>query len=815
MKNKRSAILLAAAAIAGFAIFIYLVPRYSPLYSVDSRLDRGQVMEYSKKVAASIGTDLPDNLMQNTTFGSDGLSMAYLRSKIGIGKTNAIVRTDTLPLDYWRVLWFDPTKQTSNGTKLEVEVSAGGRLIGFNRHIPDTIAGSVLSQEEALSVFNKFWEDRGLAGLTGVDIKEWKLKEAEPIRLDHRQDWSLTYVRNGWNFHGLKEELKARVKDDGLISLHLSYSPPEPFRTTYTAQTSPFVFLTFSSWIVVFILFAVGLVVFLKRYNEGEAGIGAALLVAGIYYAAASIAVILWFPSIGTGLTIGDMNVFYESIIVAIALLILWYPMHSILGFSSWGIGESSSRAIWPEKLFTFDALSHGRIFNARLGGSTLRGYAFGGILLGLFAAAHPLLRLSDMIVSQGGTVSAPDSYFPSIAVLADALATALFCETFYRFGILSYFGKKKLTTGIAVSVFLFIPSVFYPLPFGVYTALPRVIFSVALSAALIFLFVRYDFITVLVASAIFCSAQGLIPVFASSNSFFVTNAVLAVVLLAIPVAVSFAALWKKQPFELSVDLMPAHIRRISERERMAKELEIAKNVQNNLLPRATPAVPQLEFGGICIPALEVGGDYYDFVQMGSGLIGTAIADVSGKGLPAAIYMTLTKGALLASAEDQPSPRKVLSKINQIVYHSISRGTFISMIYAVIDTTTHRVKFARAGHNPLALFSSGGKRAKLFTPNGLALGLDNGDKFDSTLEEMEIPLQPGDALVFYTDGFTEAMDSEANEFGEERLVDLIESSRHLPVKDMLEKIDAGVRKFVGGAPQHDDMTMVAIKVKQA
>ncbi len=175
--------------------------------------------------------------------------------------------------------------------------------------------------------------------------------------------------------------------------------------------------------------------------------------------------------------------------------------------------------------------------------------------------------------------------------------------------------------------------------------------------------------------------------------------------------------------------------------------------------------------------------------------------------------MTLTKGALQAYAEDQPSPRKVLSKINQIVYRSISRGTFISMIYAVIDTKTRKVKFSRAGHNPLALFSSDASSAKLFTPNGLALGLDNGDKFDKTLEEMEITLRPGDALVFYTDGFTEAMDAQANEFGEERLVELIESTRHLPVKEMIEKIDAGVRRFVGGAPQHDDMTMVAIRVK--
>ncbi|OYV86355.1 MAG: hypothetical protein B7Z63_04130, partial [Ignavibacteriae bacterium 37-53-5] len=504
----------------------------------------------------------------------------------------------------------------------------------------------------------------------------------------------------------------------------------------------------------------------------------------------------------------------YKNLVVGAAFLLLWFPLYSILSFSSWGIGESSARAIWPEKLFTFDAASHFKFFNDRFGASTLRGYAFGGILLGVYAAAHPLLHISSTVVSIGGTATMLDSYIPSVATLANSFAIALFSETFYRFGLLSYFGKRKLVKGIAVSAILFIPSMFYPLPYGDYSVLQHTLIAIALSAALIFLFLRYDFVTTLVASAIFCSAQGLIPIFNSSNSYMATNSVISSIILLLPIAVSFVALWRKQAFELTVDLMPVHIRRISERERMSRELEIAKNVQNNLLPKSTPSVPSLEFGGICIPALEVGGDYYDFVQMQSGLIGTAIADVSGKGLPAAIYMTLTKGALLGSAEDQPSPRKVLSKINQIVYRSISRGTFISMIYAVIDTKTNKVKFSRAGHNPLALFSSDSTSAKLFTPNGLALGLDDGDKFDATLEEMEITLKPGDALVFYTDGFTEAMDSEANEFGEERLVELIKATRQLPVKEMLEKIDAGVRKFVGGAPQHDDMTMVVMKVKQ-
>ncbi len=810
MRGIRSAIVLSAAAIIGLGIFIYLIPIYSPYYSVDSRLKRGEVQQISRHVAESVGVNLPRTLMENTTFESSGVTLNYLRGRTGTRHTDALVKSDSIALNYWKVLWFDPKKQSSESEKFQVNISQSGKILAFRSYLPDSVSGEFLDEASAKELLTSCWAKENLSSLLRTNISAWTLKNSEPVKHDRRQDWQFTFVKSGESIFGLNEQVSVRVGDDSIISFDKGYSVPPEFALLYASWSQPFIFMTFLSWIIIFVLFAVGLVIFLKRYNEGEAGAGSALLSGAVYYIAMSAATVVSFPSIASFITIGTLNLFYKALVVLGALLLLWNPLAAILTSSAWGIGESSARAIWPQKLFAFDAISHFRLFNERVGASVLRGYAFAGILLGLYAAMHPLF-LTNGAVAASTTVL--DSYVPSISALAGAFAMALFCETIYRFGLLSYFRRKGPVIGVAVSALLFIPSQFYELPYGEYFTFPRILFALGISAAMIYLFLRYDFVTVLVASALFSLAHLAIPIFNSGNLFFEWNSALIALALVVPPVISIVALVKKQHFELSVDLMPKHIRRISERERMAKELEIAKSVQSNLLPRVNPTVPQLEFGGICIPALEVGGDYYDFVQMKSGLIGTAIADVSGKGLPAAIYMTLTKGALQASAEDQPSPGKVLSKINSIVYKSISRGTFISMIYAVIDTKTRKVRFARAGHNPLALFSSDSTSAKLFTPNGLALGLDNGEKFDATLEEMEITLKPGDALVFYTDGFTEAMDSQANEFGEQRLVELIESTRQLPVREMLEKIDAGVRKFIGSAPQHDDMTMVAIKVK--
>ena len=199
----------------------------------------------------------------------------------------------------------------------------------------------------------------------------------------------------------------------------------------------------------------------------------------------------------------------------------------------------------------------------------------------------------------------------------------------------------------------------------------------------------------------------------------------------------------------------------------MAQELDIARTVQMSLLPKQNPLVEGYDIAGVCIPALEVGGDYYDFFHLGDNKIGIAIGDVSGKGVPAAIYMTLTKGILQTCASDSTSPKQVLNKLNKQIYNNIERSSFVSMFYAVLNMKTNTIRFARAGHNPAILVHRSTKSNTLLEPKGMAVGLEPGDKFDHFLEEHEIQLEKGDVLTFYTDGFTEASTKNGDEFGED------------------------------------------------
>jgi phosphoserine phosphatase RsbU/P len=243
----------------------------------------------------------------------------------------------------------------------------------------------------------------------------------------------------------------------------------------------------------------------------------------------------------------------------------------------------------------------------------------------------------------------------------------------------------------------------------------------------------------------------------------------------------------------------------------MAKELEIARKVQMSLLPKTDPVVEGFDIAGICIPALEVGGDYYDFVSLGGRKIGIAVGDVSGKGVPAAIYMTLTKGILQSHAEDNVSPRRVLSKVNSLMYRTIDRNSFVSMFYAILDPAARKIKFARAGQCPVIVAQRTGEQGTFLTPRGMALGLEMGKVFDSVMEEQELDVLSGDVFVFYTDGFTEARTAQGEEFGEERLVGSISHHRTKSATGIIRAICDDVQSFTAGHPQHDDMTMVVVK----
>lgn len=247
------------------------------------------------------------------------------------------------------------------------------------------------------------------------------------------------------------------------------------------------------------------------------------------------------------------------------------------------------------------------------------------------------------------------------------------------------------------------------------------------------------------------------------------------------------------------------------ERERLSNELEIAHQVQTKLLPKKPPAIKGYSFAAACDPAKEVGGDYYDFIKIGKDKIGIVIGDVAGKGLPAAIYMTLTKGIFQSYSENNNSPKDVLIKINRLIFQIIESGSFVTMFYGIIDLKLNAFTYARAGHEPPIFFNSVNSEFTMLRPVGMALGFEQGEIFEEKLEEDTIQLSKGDKIIFYTDGFTEANNRLNEEYGKTRLLDFVKENRTLDSSRFLQLLLEDVKNFCQGTEQFDDMTSIIIQ----
>lgn len=249
-----------------------------------------------------------------------------------------------------------------------------------------------------------------------------------------------------------------------------------------------------------------------------------------------------------------------------------------------------------------------------------------------------------------------------------------------------------------------------------------------------------------------------------------------------------------------------------AERERLQAEFGVARKAQLRMLPEAPPSAPGIAISAVCNPSKEVGGDLYDFLALPEGKIGVVIADVSGKGVPASLYMTLTKGLLDSVAEYKSDPGEILREVNRHLYDVCRRKTFVTVFLGVIDPLRKTLSFARAGHNPTIIHRSSASERKtwMLKSPGMGMGLNQGGIFNQSLKVETIRLEPGDKLFFYSDGITEAMNEKRDEYGEARLMVMAERTNGLSAEESRDAVMADVAEFLGKVNPQDDQTLVVV-----
>ncbi len=247
-----------------------------------------------------------------------------------------------------------------------------------------------------------------------------------------------------------------------------------------------------------------------------------------------------------------------------------------------------------------------------------------------------------------------------------------------------------------------------------------------------------------------------------------------------------------------------------AEKLEIERDLAIARRIQQGLLPKCIPATKGLDICGEMIPAMQVGGDYYDLIPVSDSKLFVVVGDVSGKGLSASLYMTKLQTMIQLSCTLDKTPKEIMTELNRKFYDVIERNSFVTMTLALFDSDLNKVTFCRAGHMPVLTAEDGTVRS--YRTQGIGVGLEKGTIFDKTLIEEEVKLKPGQIYAFFSDGITEAMNETMELFGENNLSEILKKNKSKASTQIMDEIWSSLKSFRGNAEQNDDMTMVIVKV---
>jgi len=794
--------------LAAIVLLIALASAYlsSSYQEITMNTTRPKAIKIAKEFLAKKGINT-DEFQSEAFIDNYMVQNRYLIKKLGDEKYSEFLKHADFPLRRWDVMFHQNLSKEIPQYNYFVGVGSNGEVNGFKYVIPDTTALPSLNEVESLALAKKF-----LADERKIDTTKFAYKESKQDNFKNRVDHLIRFDKSVPELNA-KVEIQVYVKGNQIGGFYSYLEVPQEYKEFFNA--GEYLFGTVSAILVVFLMF-VAFFFYLKKYHQGEVWMSVGRNLFVIYFLMTLLSLTNYWPGLGQGLSIGNLAFLNTKVILVLTNGLIVYFFLALLVFATWSVGESYARSLWPEKLRGIDSFINAHIFSIQSGSSLGKGWVLGIGASFFYIAAAILLNqpYANLFINTSRSLEIFTGFAPAASVVLDSMSSAMIASivtVFFVINISYQRWKKKwlsiVLTGI-VTVFAFVISETPPSLNNFTIGLVK---DFLFGCFIAYLYFKFDLLTI--ASMFFTSGMisRSLALVSSDNSFYQFNFLLiSVAFLVIPIIYIVSRL-RKEEYVLESYGLPSHVQRISERERLRKELEIAAKVQLSLLPKEEPKIPGYDIAAISIPAIEAGGDYFDFVKLSGSKLGVAIGDVSGKGVGAAIYMTLTKGILQAHAEEDTSPKNVLAKVNRLLYKTIEKNSFVSMFYAILDVNQHKMIYSRAGHNPGILTSQQSGGTKLLLSKGMALGLEEGHIFSATLNEEEFSINQGDVFVLYTDGFTEAMNERHDQFGEDRLISLIEKNRNLSSRELINLVIKEVDKFVDNFPQHDDMTMVVVK----
>jgi hypothetical protein len=559
--------------------------------------------------------------------------------------------------------------------------------------------------------------------------------------------------------------------------------------------------------ILIFILLPLVALPFLRLYHEGMVGVRRGLHLFAFCLAAALIYLFLEADILSTGANFGLTSRRQNTLLLATFAFIFQFLTMALFALMSWSVGEVLCRRRWPQKLASIDALFSLQWDNATFARACWRGGAAGllmaGLLLALTVAVRPFDAWPVSTFLFGEATAGP---WPGVARLLVGISALLPILLFVCLVVPAWaigrFGRKL---GFAIAFAAWAVLVAMPLVIPLEWGL-AIWCLVALIPPLLFL--AGDVLSSLMAGftsvMVVMSAPALVSTAAPHIQ---AQGWLTVLLAFAPLCISLRHLLSDKEFVYRFDDVPAHVRRIAERERLRVELETARGIQSAILPDLPPAVAGIELAHAYSPATEVGGDFYDVLALADGRVAVAIGDVAGHGVSSGLVMSMAKSALEVQCSFNPEVEAVFATLNRMVYQSARRRLLSTLLYVLIDPRESTLVYASAGHVfPLRVLPDG----KLETLESIAYPLGVRPKLDVRVRHAR--WEPGEALVLFSDGLVEACREGQDEpFGFDRLEDSLRRHAGKAATRLRDGVLADLRAYTHNAPQTDDLTLLVLR----
>lgn len=784
-------LLLAASAVAGpAAYFLRVSPEVNAplgLHRFDEGAVREKVLATSQRLLDTAGP-LEVRLSQR----SDNETLRRMQLLFGFRATVHWTSLE-VPVQIWVYRVYDRkglslrSPLAGPAPLLEAEVSSSGQILALTIPPRKDAAAQHLSAEEALEA------SRRLLRVLGVDVGELTLVSTRTGQEESRQTFDFTWKQPVRGLPGLTYQFDVQLQSGYLTSFH---KRPLLVDGDGGDLVGTLVAPLLSGGIWVFLVLA-ALFLLVQKLRRDEVDVGHAQKVA-LAAGALTLSRFLTLPAGGP----------LETVLAASLLAFLAALLFALV----WAVAESFLRPSFGGHLSDTDLFLGGHFVVRETARRLLRAGALGASLLWVPVVFHALAskEVPARLTFMPAALDFSNLRFPG-GLLGNALLGPLpasFLVAVPFLGILYPFLRSRFSPPAAWGLFsLLFALATAPLsPYG-----PPMAAGAAglLTGAVLFFSMEHTgllgaVLTFLLPQAL---ANAALLLTARLPSILLQGWAAVGLLAAAGLGLSYAAVFGR-PASTLRSYEPDYLVRLRERERFARELEIAKGLQERFLPKSLPAIPGFSLATACVPAMEVGGDTYDVLPLPGGRWLLLVGDISGKGVKAAFYMTLIKGLLHALALGEGDPREILRRLNALFRSQSEPGTFLTLLAVVLAPPSRSARIVSAGHNPPLLLTATGPT--LLSPKGLVLGLMEDGAFLKSLQEVEITLRPGETLLLYTDGVTEAMNRDCEEYGMDRLRKCLEKVLDLPPHRVVEAVLQDVARFQGEARQADDLTLLAV-----